>query len=435
MRILILSNYPWKNNNSFGNTYSSIFRDVPNTEIAHVYMFDGIPDYVPNVTHFYQILEKDVILSVFKGFRPVGKQVFVNNREEGETVVIEGIKHVTGYSKLLSFGRRHHWHLLFWAREIAWKFGRINYQGLMDFINDFKPDVFFLPFSNVFYTNRIALYIKDHYDFPMVMEMAMDHYTLRRVSWNPFFWIDRFAKRRMIRKVAKKAELLYVISNKLKTELEKELKIKCKVLYKTPDSNRLLKPYNGSNGDIKFLFTGNIYSNRWKSLALLAEELKNQGMGHLDVYTASPITTPIRRALVVEGYSDIHPPVSQDEVIRLQNEADVLVHAEGFDKYNKSLVRCAISTKIMDYLSAGRCILAIGPSDISSIEYLAEHNIALVANSKDELEDVIIRILKDQQVLVDYAKRSKSFSTEHLNASRMHLDFYEDLQNVIINYK
>ena len=217
MRILILSNYPWKNNNSFGNTYSSIFKNVPNIEIAHIYMFDGTPDYQPNITRYYQVLERDVMKSVFKRSMSVGRQVYAES-SMSELEVKQPVEKKTsaGYGNLLSFGKRHHWQVLFWARELAWKFGRINYEGLMEFVNDFKPDIFFLPYSNVFYTNRLALYIKAHYDFPMVMEMAMDHYTLNRVSWSPFFWLDRFGKRRQIRKLVKQSEMMFVISKKLK---------------------------------------------------------------------------------------------------------------------------------------------------------------------------------------------------------------------------
>lgn len=435
MRILILSNYPWKNNNSFGNTYSSIFGKIPNVEIAHVYMFDGMPDDVPNVTRYYQILEKDVMKSAFKRVQPVGREVFVGQDFEGTAPGGGEKKSLHPYSRLLSFGKRHHWYSLFFARELAWKLGKVNFEDLMSFIDDFKPDIFFLPYSYVFYTNRIALYIKEHYDIPMVMEMAMDHYTLKRVSWNPLFWLDRFAKRKQIRKLVEQSEMMFVISKKLKEEIESHLNIKCQVLYKTPDACRSIEAYKGTEKVVKFLFTGNIYSNRWKSLAMLAQSLKKQDFGHLDIYTASPITPAISKSLNIDGYSEIHPPVSQAEVINLQNKADVLVHAEAFDSYNKSLVRCAISTKIMDYLSVGRCILAIGPSDISSIEYLSENKIALVADSQQTLDNEISKIKVSPQIISEFAQKSQDYSQKHLNSEEMRQKLYNDLQLVIDNYK
>lgn len=435
MRILILSNYSWKNNNSFGNTYSSIFKNVPNAEIAHVYMFDGKPDPVANVTRYYQILERDVIKSVFslkKGFG-VGKRIEVPEEVEALTDN-KNISSISIYSKLLSIGKRHHWDLMFIARELAWKFGHINYDGLMEFVKDFKPDLFFLPYSNVYYTNRIALYIKNHYDFPMVMEMAMDHYSLKRVSWNPIFWIDRFGKRKMIRKLASQSEMMFAISKKLRDELEESLKIPCKVLYKTPDMNRTYLPYHRHDNQITFLFTGNIYANRWKSLAMLAQRLEKEQWGKLDIYTATPLSKDMRRVLNIPGVSEVHPPVCQDRVIELQNEADVLVHAEAFDKYNKSLVRCAISTKIMDYLCVGRCILAIAPSDISSIEYLADNDVALIADNKQRLAEIVKLIKNNKDVISEYATKGRNYVEKELNETKIRTAFYNELKLVIDNY-
>ena len=437
MRILILSNYPWKNNNSFGNTYSSIFGKVQNTEIAHIYMFEGNPDHVDNITAYYQIPEREVMRSAihFRRGEMVGKRVNVPTSADVLEPLQKKEENRTLYGRLLALGKRKHWNLLFMARELAWKLGRVNYSDLMDFVEEFKPDIFFLPYSNTYYTNRIALYIKKHYDVPMVMEMAMDHYTLKRVSWNPIFWIDRFGKRRVIRQLARQSEMLFAISIRLKEELEKELNIPCRVLYKTPDKTRAFRPYDGVGDTVKFLFTGNISANRWKSLALLAEELKRQEFGHLDVYTPTPINSSIEKALNIDGYSTIHPPVSQEEVIILQNKTDVLVHAEAFDRYNKSLVRCAISTKIMDYLSVGRCILAIGPSDFSSIEYLADNDVALIADSKGKLANQIALIKTDGAIIREYAAKGRDYAVSQLDEDKIRASFYNELQQIIDNYK
>ena len=436
MKILILSQYPWNKENSFGNTYSSIFGKIEDIEIANVYLMAGKPDYEPVIKRYYNIPESTVLSSFIKRDKKhaVGREVHLADfAAENESSPIKQNK--AWYERVLALGKRKHWRWMFWLRELAWKYGNINYDGLIEFIKDFNPDIFFLPYSHIFYTNRLAIYIKDRMNVPMVMEMAMDHYTLKRISYNPLFWIDRFAKRRMIRKLASRSEMIYVISKKLKDELEHLLGVPCRVLYKTPDTDREAVPYMGSGNSVKFLFTGNIYANRWKSLAMLAEVLKKKGYGKLDIYTASPITSAIKKSLDIDGYSELHPPVSQDEVIRLQNEADVLVHVEAFDRYNKSLVRCAISTKIMDYLSVGRCILAIGPDDISSIEYLSKNDVALIANSEKELENVIVRMQQNPSVIAEYAQRGKDYTNTHLNAGQIRKAFCDELQGIIKQYE
>ena len=66
MRILMLSQYPWKKDNSFGNTYSSIFGKIEGIEIAHIYLMEGQPDNEEVVTHYYQIPEKEIMRSCLK---------------------------------------------------------------------------------------------------------------------------------------------------------------------------------------------------------------------------------------------------------------------------------------------------------------------------------------------------------------------------------
>lgn len=433
----MLSQYPWKRDNSFGNTYSSIFGKIENIEIAHIYLMAGMPDKEDVVSCYYQIPENEVVKSCLKPWKKsigAGHVVRIEDKEKEyrEDKKIEKSENI--YGKLLGFGKRHHWSLMFFARELAWKYGKINYDGMMFFIEEFKPDIFFLPFSNLYYTNRLAMYIKRHYDIPMVMEMAMDHYSLKRVSFSPFFWIDRFGKRAMIRKLAKKSEKVYVISKRLKEELEKSLNRPCEILYKIPDETRASIPYDGAHDPIRYLFTGNIYANRWKSLKLLAEALKESKAGVLDIYTANPITKSVDKALNIKGVSTIHKPVSQEKVIQLQNETDVLVHAEAFDITNKLLVRCAISTKIMDYLSVGRSILAIGPSDIASIEYLNDNNLALTADSKDRLIMLVNSIHSNPNLLMDYSKRGSGYISNHLNAKDLRYRLYNSLNEVITSY-
>ena len=71
MKILMLSQYPWKKDNSFGNTYSNIFGKLEDVEIAHIYMMDGVPDKEAVVKHYYQIPEKEVFQTSLKFWKKI----------------------------------------------------------------------------------------------------------------------------------------------------------------------------------------------------------------------------------------------------------------------------------------------------------------------------------------------------------------------------
>ena len=70
--------------------------------------------------------------------------------------------------------------------------------------------------------------------------------------------------------------------------------------------------------------------------------------------------------------------VSQEELIGKMRSSNYLIHVEAFDEKIKKYTRLSISTKIPEYLAAQRPIIAIGPRDIASIEYLRDNNCAYV---------------------------------------------------------
>ena len=430
MRILIVSDSPWRRDNSFGNTYSNRFSRIPEIEIAHVYTLGGTPDYEPNIKAYFQIPENQVIRSVLsRKVAPAGHVV----RPDAEIPSTDSEKRQgSSYSKLLAFGKRHHWMSMFFAREAAWRMGKIDWDALLSFAKDFNPDIVFLPIFYTYYTNRIGLFLKRALGVPMVLEISMDYYTFKRLSFNPLFWIDRVFKRKMIRRLVSEASLMYVISRKLKEEYEGIFDLPIKVLYKVPDPGRVSSSYQPKeSGPLSFIYTGNLYANRWKSLSLLAEELAKTGAGILDIYTATPVTSKMSNALNIKDVSFIHAPVSQEEVIRIQNSADVLVHVESFDYSNKLLVRYAISTKVMDYLNTRRCILAIGPEDVASMEYLCDNDIALVAENKKTLSGIIYSISKDRSIVSRYARRCSDFVGSELDPNAINSDLLDDLKSLV----
>lgn len=424
MRILIISRSPWRLDNSFGNTYSSIFRGMKDVEIANIYLADGFPEYEENVKAYYQVSEKELVSSLKHPFakNKIGSVIYAENNSSLNK------EKDCGY---LTLGKNKRWPIMFIARELIWKFGRINYDGIDSFVASFKPDIIFLPFYYAVYVFRVALYIQKKFNLPMTGEACLDIYSLKQLSFDPFYWFNRFAIRRWVRRAAKHSAHLYFISEKMRKDYSGYLDIEGKILYKIPDFSRMQSKYYSANKPIKFLFTGNIGANRWKTLSLLAATLKELDFGHLDIYTASPINDKINKELNIEGYSKVHAPVSQDEVKVLQNKADVLVHAESFDLANKLLVRYSISTKIMDYLCTGRTILALGPNDVASIEYLRDNDAALVASSKKEIVKTVQLLKRDKNILLIYSQKGLDFAKSHMNADEMKLSLYKDMKEII----
>lgn len=429
MRILVISRTAWKQNNSFGNTYNNIFGKMKGVSIANIYLADGTPDSDnPNVVSYYQVSEKQMVKSLF-GKRTINN--VVGKEIDSDELGLNGNVTLETYDKAFSGMKKNRWSGFFIAREMVWKYGNINWDGILSFAKSFNPDIIFLPFYYAIYVDRVALYLKKQLNVPMVLEASIDIYSLKQLSYDPLYWINRFWIRRYVRKMASVSEKLYVISDIMKNDYEKYLHIECGVLYKFPDTSRKLKEYEIQCGKLQFLFTGNIGSGRWKTLALIGDTLMESGIGEMVIYTPTPMTAKMRKRL---SNCVLKDPVSPEMVVSLQNEADVLVHVESFDLKDKLEVRYSISTKVMDYISAERCIFAVGPEDIASISFLNDNNLALVATNKESICSVIEKIKNDREACKKYAMNSHCYMTKMSEMEPQQEILYKDLKSIVDNY-
>ena len=164
-----------------------------------------------------------------------------------------------------------------------------------------------------------------------------------------------------------------------------------------------------------FVYTGNIGDKRWKSLSLLSNKIVTNNLGNLHIYTKTPLTKKMKRSL---DNAILHGPISASEVIYVQNSADILVHVEPFGLKYKLANKYAISTKVMDYLGCGRCIIAVGPKGIASMNILEESNAAILIYNKtmlDELKEISSRVFLKSQNAVAFSRELMSSSDCDLN--------------------
>lgn len=421
MKILVISRSPWRRDNSFGNTYSSIFSKNEDFQIAHISLADGTPEYEANVRDYFIVPESEVKRSLFKKQKPIGyhlsqKDIVSRSAKTDSSNISTGLPRVP---------------IVYMIRDLVWKMGNINYDALIDFAKRFNPDIMFVPLYYAQYVTKIALRIHKELQVPIVLEASIDVYSLKQLSFDPFFWINRFAIRKCIRKIVKEASMLYVISEKMQSDYGNFFKLPIKILYKIPDATRHKTEYCcfKTNQKYKFIYTGNLGDGRWKSLALLVKALSKSHSGYLEIYSGTNISKEMKTALEVKDVSTIKGKVCSAEIVDIQSKADILVHAEPFDLKSKLWIRYSISTKIMDYLCSGRTILAIGPSNIASIEFLRNHNLALCVTDIKELNKAINQITPS--LLVDYSKRGTTYITEKYCEDELRAGFANDLKTLV----
>ena len=79
-----------------------------------------------------------------------------------------------------------------------------------------------------------------------------------------------------------------------------------------------------------------------------------------------------------------------------KQKADILLHVESFDKKAIASTKYSFSTKIPEYLSAGKCVFAVGPSNVASIKYLSQFS--CVSNENDDIYNELLNLINDNDL-------------------------------------
>lgn len=400
MRILLVSASPIQKEVSIGNTFLNLFSGMEDVELASVCTRAGTPD--PSVSQCFCITEKMLIRNLL-GKGPAGticKRLPVSEQK----------KETSSESSVKRFVKTKRWNIFFFAQNLLWTVGRWKSPQLRAFIEDFQPDVIFTTLSNKRYLNRLILHIAKLANARLFVYAWDNNYSLKRLVFSPFDWIGHFCNRHYMRKVVKKADKLYVISDVQKEDYEKAFRKSCTVITKAEDFSEEPQFKAAFSEPLQLVYTGNLYANRWKSLGMLVNALENINRNgvkaQLRIYTATPLTDAMTRALHVEDTSFLMGKVPSSEVLRIQQDADILVHAEAMDLKNRLTVRQSFSTKIVDYLKAARPILAVGPKEVASVKYFIDYNCAIVADNEIKLYEKLSAVIDDKQQLHEYAAQA-----------------------------
>lgn len=401
IRILLVTSMPWREDNNIGNSYSNLFGDVDEFEIAHIYCRSGWP-FNNKVKKYFQITESDLIKNRFKSFHATGHSFELTSGSE-----YANEKEITDktYNRL----RILRWELFFIARDLIWAFGRWKSKELYDFIENFKPDLIFGTLTYMPNINQMMVDIKKRYNIPLVLYSWDDVYSFNHYSLNPLFWIRKIYQRSFIKNSVSNSELLYVISAEMKEEYTRYFNKECKLLYKSYDFSDMPSVKNEVSTPIRLVFMGNIGAGRWKALYNLALALKHinqkQVKAKLDIYTLSPVSEDMIKKLNIKGASCLRRAVPQELVMKTQQDADILVHVEPINKREASFYRLSFSTKLVDYLFNARCILGLG-CKTSTLSYIEKNDAGIVVYDNKLLIDKLQYLLNQPELIIDYGKKA-----------------------------
>lgn len=387
-KLLIISNNALSNTQHNGKTLTSFFRGYPAEKIAQLYFNPALPDYT-EFHNYYRITDYDVLAAIIHNSSQCGTNVEPGN--------YTGIR----CERTLKYKT----HFVRWARDIMWKSGKWKNERLKRWVQEVSPEVVFFLAGDSGFAYDICKYIVEKYN-PKLVVYITDDYFMPRYEVSPFFWIRRRYLALKAKELIMRSDLFITISVQMRDEYERRFGKKSIQAFNMTEE--LYEPGDKCCNDIiSLVYTGGLHYNRWKVLQALAEAIseynrKATKRAFLRVYSTQLPSSKVARYLKIDGASDFCGSLDKESVKRVLNTCDITVHVESFDKNSVASTRLSLSTKIPEYLSLKKPVLAIGPKGIASMAYLAD--CAYCIEEKNQIKGKAAILLQNKKLQEHYAK-------------------------------
>ena len=218
---------------------------------------------------------------------------------------------------------------------------------------------------------------------------------------------------------------MFVIVDKEKEETDRLFGTDSIILSKGIDFTH--KPFVPKRAEIPlhFVYTGSLIIGRAETIAVLSDvinEINSESsatLAGMDVYSQDTPILPLLNRMN-GGACSFRGSIGREEVLKVQREADVVVFAESLAGKSGNIARLSFSTKITDYLSNGKCVLAIGREDIAPIDYFRRNDSALIACTRAEIKDTVRHLVSNPDIVESYSR--KAYDCAIMNHSKDIID-------------
>lgn len=385
-RVLIISANPLSTTDNNGKTIASFFDTYPKEMLAQLYFAPSLPNS-PVCNCYYKISDMDMLKSRLHQSNRCGEVV-----ENGvnDTHILKDANTVKNIKKGNIFR---------FFRELMWN---CNWQTeeLFLWLDNFNPEIIFFVGGDAIFSYKICFFIQKRYNTKLAFYLT-DDYVLPRWSLSAPWWLRRNWILKYMRKAVKDSDVFFTISPTMREQYNALFSKDSYVisnLFFSKDKKKNCKDVN--NNEVLLVYAGGLHLNRIKVLIQLANAVNlintESSVGKkikLEVYSTQSISEQDKVRLNEGGDYVWGGPLMPSQLENKLIQADYLVHVESFDYKNKCNTRLSLSTKIPEYMSYKRPIIAIGPKGIASMDYLSE--CAYCVNDYKNLKTHLKEILDD----------------------------------------
>lgn len=405
-RILIISNNVLSNTNNNGKTILSYFDTMNCKQIRQLYFSCEDPSL--SEYQYFRISDKDVIRGkFFPQLRGGRAEVKCSNR-----ILNSYVKNYSEFMRLL--------------REILW-YKSWKSKQLIKWLDEFRPSVIFFVGGDCCFAYNICMYITKRFNSRLSLYIT-DDYFMPRKREKVFHMVRRYIIRRSFIECLKLTDVFFTISKQMSQKYEKEFGKKS---FLAVNMTEVLKDTSIEKEEniITMIYAGSTYYGREDILGRLSKEIeklnKNQKELKLKIYSNNKLNKNELRQIIKGKHTYYGGALSKEELIVELNKADVLVFVESFSEDQIEKTKYSLSTKVPEYLSLGKPILAIGPEGIGSMEYLKEASLCVY--EEDKIEEALKYLLSSDDLRRQLARLAEEKFLKFNNKRTMQEEFLKEV--------
>ena len=384
-KILIISHNPLSKVNNNGKTLVSLFDGVPKENIYQIFLNNDIPDYT-ECCQYLQLNEMQILHSIFGRNNVCCQEIEPNPDKVSSASVKIGTFAING-KRLL--------------RECIWKLPCWKAK-LKKWLLDKSFDVVFFMAGDGLFAYDVYRFVMDNISGKGCLFFT-DDYVLGKASFSPLAHLRRYLLKRKIKITLQNVKDLFVISDEMRHAYKEIFSMDSYVIRNFSVERKNFDSENEistSDNSLNITYAGGLHYNRWKVLSLIADNLKkinelSENKCFLNIYSSQKISKEIIDSINVEGASYFCGAASASQIAEIYSKADILLHVESFEKKTIASTKYSFSTKIPEYLSAEKCVVAVGPSEVASIQYLSKFT--CVIDNKENISGILEKLIKDKE--------------------------------------
>lgn len=415
MKTLIISGVPIRTDTNSGKTLQTLFSAFDKNELSQLYFSPETPN-IDMCSSYYQMCEKQMIKSGFG---------ILKNKCGGSVKPV--LCNNTGLEKnaLIWTKNKRSLHMRL-IREIIWNLTYWKNNNLKKWLEEQKPDVIFAVMLDTNGATKAINWIAEETGCKIFLYITDDYYYDPESSKNIIRKTYFKKRQKLFKKMSDKIKMLIGCSERITEHFSNVLSVKDVATVYTPSAETYLNmPYKIYNEKsiVKIRYFGNLGLGRWQQLKKLGETIREinseKPKAMLEVYSSD--TDPnTRKELSIENGCVYKGWVQGKEHLDLLQDADIAVHVESFDEHNIRRTWGSISTKIADYLGAGKCILAIGPAEVASITHIKD--VSCTVKNLNELKEQLELLIDDVSKRAELQNKARELAKKSHDITKISIE-------------